>query len=64
MNNLPENIFKVESNYTYYEWRKVFDKFFDIKLFVDDIVNALKGNFFGEVYKGLFKTEIYNYLEF
>ena len=56
MNNLPENMFRVESNYTYYEWRKVFDKFFDIELLIDDIVDALKLNIFKEMYKGYFKT--------
>ena len=48
MNFLPENMFKVETTYTYYQWRKIFDEFLDIELLINDIVDALKGNFFKE----------------
>ena len=48
MNFLPENMFKVETTYTYYKWRKIFDEFLDIELLINDIVDALKGNFFKE----------------
>ena len=48
MNILPENIFRVETTYTYYEWRKVFDEFLNIELLVNDIIDALKGDFFKE----------------
>ena len=49
-------MFIVEANYTYYQWRKVFDEFFDFDLFIDEIVDALSGNYFTEKYKGKFKT--------
>ena len=48
MNFLPENMFKVETTYTYYYWRKVFDDFLDIELLIYHIVDALKGNFINE----------------
>ena len=42
MNFLPENMFRVETKYTYYQWRKVFDEFLNIELLKNDIVDALK----------------------
>ena len=48
MTFLPENMFSLEKTYTYYNWRKVFDQFCNIKLLCFDIINALKSNWFKE----------------
>ena len=61
MNFLPENMFIVESTYTYYEWRKVFDEFLDIELLLDDIVDALSQNFFKGIWDQLLKVKTYEY---
>jgi len=63
MNFLPENIFRVETTYTYYYWRKVFDDFLNIKLLIDDIIEALRGNFITEyIIDPIKKTKTFQYL--
>lgn len=56
-------MFRVETTYTYYEWRKVFDEFLNIEQLVNDIIDALKGNFFKEyIIDPIAKTKTFEYL--